>query len=89
MSPQYGLEAIYFNTIEFAGCGITLATKVILEREGEQAGAFASTGFELLDVRPAVIDRNGYGAEMATTSGINVVIDPENVTMVSQPDERE
>lgn len=89
VTDEVRLEAIYFNSIKFAGCGITLAIKVILEREGEQASAFASTGFELLDVRPAVIDLDDYGAEMATTSGINVVIGPENVTMVSRPAERE
>ncbi|WP_334181779.1 hypothetical protein [Novosphingobium sp.] len=85
VTDEERLEAIYFNTVEFAGRGITFATKVMLERSGERSNAFKSTGFTLLDVRPAVVDLDEYGAEMATTHGANVVIDPKNVTMVSRP----
>lgn len=77
------LEAIYFNTVEFAGCGITLATKVILERNGNGSNGFRSTHFELLDLRPAVIDLDTYGADMASLHGVQIVIDPRNVVMTS------
>lgn len=84
VTDELVLEALYFNTIEFAGTGISFAVKVTLERGDESSRAFASTRFELLDIRSAVLDLDGYGAEMATTKEISVVINPSNVTMVNR-----
>ncbi len=74
------IDALYFSTAAFAGVAISFAVRVSLARV--DAKGFASTGFELLDIRPAVTDLKAYGAERASESGLVVVIDPDNVTMV-------
>ena len=74
------IDALYFNTAAFAGGAISFAVRVSLARVN--AKGFASTGFELLDIRPAVTDLKAYGAERAGESQLVVVIDPDNLTMV-------
>jgi hypothetical protein len=86
LANQQAIEALHFNTVGFAGASVSFATKVILERAGD-GSTFASTGFELLDIRPAVLDLDAYGAQMADTHGITFVIDPSNMTMVDRPAE--
>lgn len=76
------LNALYFNTISFSGVSIAYAVKVTLERNGVNGDGFASTDFELLDVRPDVTDLKGYGAAQAAGHQLVVVIDPDNVGLV-------
>jgi hypothetical protein len=76
------LDALYFNTVAFAGAAVSFAVKARLARKGANPNGFASTAFELLDVRPAVIDLKAYGAERASESRLVVVIDPDNLILV-------
>ncbi|WP_426019423.1 hypothetical protein [Brevundimonas sp. DWR2-3-1b1] len=75
------VEALYFNTVEFAGDGLSFATRVTLERITGST-EFRSTRLELLDLRAAV-DRDAYGVQMAGDHDIVVVIHPDNVTMTN------
>jgi hypothetical protein len=75
------LEALYFNSCEFAGTSISYALKAVLERSVPDVNAFTSKRFELLDARSAVIDLDEYGANIANVRGLQIVIDPKKVLM--------
>ena len=62
VTDEERLDALFFNTVEFAKTRFSFAVKVTLERSPEQTDQFASTGFELVDLRPAVADMQEYGA---------------------------
>lgn len=82
------INALYYNTVEFADAAVSFASKVVLQRETRNSDAFASTAFELLDIRPGVLDLDAYAAEMAVSSGLTFVIDPNNIVMVSRSNHR-
>ncbi len=88
---QSTLDAVYFNTVGFAGVDVAFAVKASLARDAEGDSRFTSTGFELLDIRPAVADLKAYGAEIAGGHEVLILIDPEFIifqTMsVEIPDE--
>lgn len=73
------LEALYFNSVTFAGTSVTFAVKVTFERQAPGGDGFVSTGYHLLDIRPAVTDLNAYGAAQADAVGLNIVFDPANL----------
>lgn len=77
------LEALFFNSFEFAGVEISFAVKAFLERIAPESKAFASVQFDLLDARPGVVDLSAYGANMAEASGVKIIIDPENIVVVN------
>ncbi|NYT41000.1 hypothetical protein HZY97_09555 [Sphingomonas sp. R-74633] len=78
------VEALYFDSIAFAGAAVSFAVKVILTREAPEHPRFASTRFELLDIRPGVTDLDAYGAELATANAVSILIDPKNLILVPQ-----
>lgn len=78
---EQSLDALYFNSVTFAGSTITFAVKVTLSRESASSMAFASSRFDMLDIRPGVTDLSAYGTELAAGNDIAVVIDPSNLTV--------
>ncbi|WP_165322325.1 hypothetical protein [Rhizorhabdus phycosphaerae] len=82
---EMSLEALYFNTIGFAQTAITFAVRVTLDRVAKGAVGFVSTGFDLIDIRPGVLDLDAYGAELATINEIQIVINPSNLVVVDRP----
>jgi len=81
---QSAIDALHFNTVTFADVSISFAALVRLERVGDTA-SFVSSCFELVDIRPSVLDLDAYGAEMATSRDIAVLIDPTNLTIDDRP----
>ncbi len=79
------LQALYFNTIEFAKTTITFAVRVTLDRVSKCAMGFVSSSFDLVDIRPGVLDLDAYGAELAMTNEIQIVINPSNLVIVDRP----
>ncbi len=84
-SDEAQLEALFFNSVHFAGVIITFATKVTLERDPLGTTAYASTRFALVDIRSGVLDLGAYGAELATRNNIKILIDPRNLSLVNRP----
>ncbi len=78
---ERSLDALYFNSVTFAGSTITFAVKVTLSRESASSTAFVSSRFDMLDIRPGVTDLSAYGAELASGNDIAVVIDPSNLAV--------
>ncbi|OYQ36860.1 hypothetical protein CHU95_03575 [Niveispirillum lacus] len=75
------LHALYFDSMEFAGVRVSFAIKVGLERTAGTPDAFASTGFELLEVCPAVQDLDAFGSRIAAENNIQVLMSPGMVDM--------
>jgi len=80
------VEAIYFNSCSFADASISYCVQVTLQAGEKTSGRYRSIKFKPLDVRPVVSDLEEYGMERAHSSGLSVVIHPENVTMVDTND---
>jgi hypothetical protein len=59
--------------------------KVRLEPVTGQEGRYRSTGFDRLDIRPAVADLDHYGEDQAKASGLSVLINPANITYTPLP----
>lgn len=83
-SPQP--EGLYFNSASFADTSITFSAKVFFEKTDYPEWRYRSTGFEALDVRPKVDDLEKYGMDQAIVSGLKLVVDPRNITIVSRRD---
>jgi hypothetical protein len=82
-------EGLYFNSASFADTSITFSAKVFFEKTDDPEWQYRSTGFKALDVRPKVDDLEEYGMDQATASDIKLIIDPRNITQVSQRDAAE
>lgn len=80
------VEAIYFNSCRFTDASISYCVQVTLQADDSTSGRYRSIKFKPLDVRPVVSDLEEYGMERAHSSGLSVVIHPENVTMVDTND---
>lgn len=78
---QDQLEAIYFNSCHVAGTTVSFAVRTVLQRSTPDQNAFSSVAFYLLDARAGVVDIDEYGANIANTAGLTVLIDPQNVVM--------
>jgi hypothetical protein len=76
-------EGLYFNSASFAGSSITFSAKVFFTNTEDSDWEYRSTRFEALDVRRKVDDLEEYGADQATLSGLKLLIDPRNITMVA------
>jgi hypothetical protein len=76
-------EGLYFNSASFAGSSITFSAKVFLTKTEDPDWQYRSTRFEALDVRRKVDDLEEYGADQATLSGLKLLIDPRNITMMA------
>lgn len=83
------LAALYFNSMEFAGTGLTFALRVTLERQAPDSVTFASSAFELMDIRPGIVDLDAYGAEIATENQIQILINPRNMIVTDPADDGE
>lgn len=75
-------EGLYFNIASFADTSIAFSTKVFLVKTDDPDWQYRSTRFEALDVRPKVDDLEEYGFGQANASGVKLVINPRNITMV-------
>lgn len=82
-------EGVYFDNASFADTSITFSAKVFFEQSGDPEWPYWSTRFEALDVRPKVDDLQEYGMDQATAYGLRMLIDPSNLTFVSNNDSRE
>ena len=78
---EEAVDAVYFNSCALADASISYSVRVTLEPTGELPWRYRSTRFQPLDVQPAVLDLDEYGAERAAASGIAVLINPANVTL--------
>lgn len=83
------VEAIYFNSCSFIDTSISYCAQVTLQADGKVGARYRSIKFKPLDIRPAVSDLAEYGMEQAHSSGLTVVINPENVMMVDTNDRRD
>lgn len=81
---QSGADALFFNTLSFGGASFTFAVKVRLVRPDPRSSRFVSSQFELLDIRAAVADLEAYAADQANTHDLSIVIDPRNITDMSE-----
>lgn len=81
---QAGADALFFNTLAFGGASFTFAVKVRLIRPDPESARFVSSHFELLDIRAAVADLEAYAAEQADANDLSIVIDPRNITDMSE-----
>ena len=79
-------EGLYFNSTSFADSSVTFSAKVSFEKTDDPEWQYRSTRFEALDVRPKVEDLEEYGMDQATASGVKLLIDPRNITLVSRRD---
>lgn len=82
------VEAIYFDSCELAGEGISYAVEVILEPSETRPGTYRSTRFRPLEVRAKVADLDDYMDELVDRYEAPVMIHPNNVTRV-EPDQLE
>lgn len=81
------IEALYYNNIQFAGTVLSFATRAYLQRNADDGGSYSSTGFDLLDIRRGVTDLDAYGAEVATTHEVAIVMQPTNITFEGSDDD--
>jgi hypothetical protein len=79
-------EGLYFDSTSFADTSITFSAKVFFEKTDDPEWRYRSTGFEALDVRPKVDDLEEYGMDQATACDLKLLIDPRNITLMSQKD---
>jgi len=73
------VTVLYFNTVGFAATSFSFALRVTLERGPNNV--FASTAFDLLDIRPPVPDIDPYGAAIAEQHGETILMHPGNITI--------
>lgn len=88
VGDEDGVDAIYFDTVEFVGVALSYAVRVKVKRTGETEVRHRSVAFEPLDVRSAVADLEEYGLEQTHRHRLAVVIHPENVTLVAPNEKR-
>lgn len=80
------IDAVYVDTCGLGGVELSYSIKMTLERSQRRPETFGTTGFELLDVRPAAIDLQDYADEMAKRHELAVIIHPDNVTEADDQD---
>lgn len=80
---EEAVEAVYFNSCALADASISYSVRVTLEPTGALPWRYRSTRFQPMDVRPAVLDLDEYGAAQAAASHIEVLINPANVTLTA------
>ena len=79
---EWPLTAIYFNSAELAGDGISYAVEVELRRVGADGRTARSTAFKPIEVRPRVLDLDEYMDELAARFDAPIFIHPDNVVEV-------
>lgn len=77
-------EGLYFNSTSFADTSITYSARVFFEKTNDPTWRYRSTRFEALDVRPKVDDHEEYGFDQATACDLTLIIDPRNITFLSE-----
>ncbi|WP_157217998.1 hypothetical protein [Flavisphingomonas formosensis] len=76
------VKAIYFDSCQIAGEGISYSVEVTLEATEAQPDVFRSVEFNPIEVRPKVADLNDYMDDLADRFGPGVMIHPDHVRRV-------
>lgn len=76
------VTAIYFDSCEIAGEGVSYSVEVTLERSLTRPGVYRSVSFKPIEVIPRVADLNEYMDELAERFSHQIMIHPDNVRRV-------
>jgi hypothetical protein len=76
------VKAIYFDSCEIGGEGISYSVEVTLERSPARPGVYRSVSFEPIEVVAKVSDLNEYMDELVERFGHSIMIHPDNVRRV-------
>jgi hypothetical protein len=76
------LKAIYFNSAELTGDGISYGVEIELRPTARDARVYRSVSFTPIDVRPMVADLDEYMEELASRHENPIMIHPDNLREV-------
>ncbi|WP_426169712.1 hypothetical protein [Sandarakinorhabdus sp. DWP1-3-1] len=76
------VKAIYFNSAQLAGDGISYGVEIELKPTGRDRRVYSSASFKPIDVRPIVPDLDEYMEELASRYDQPIMIHPDNMREV-------